>query len=188
MKYSIPRLGQFMSTAGNFQVKTATLYFDENYLGVTAYPHMGARLHNLDMEFSGRLLDWQVVSAAQVFHALSTVFSMVEDLTLNYSRRNMSSEWNNEADRIHWRKLLGSFGKVKKLSVDGSLVGQLSLALQPGEEESPTELLPELQKLYYSAIGASRKALTQFIDARQKAGRPVTVNRDLETPISVRGS
>jgi hypothetical protein len=140
-----------------------------------AYPHMGARLHNLSMEVGGRHLDWQIVSAAQVFHALSTVFSAVEHLTLKYYRHHMSSEWNNQADRIHWRKLLGSFGKVKNLSVDDELVEQVSGALQPGEEESPTELLPELQKLSYSARGASRNAFTQFIDARQKAGRPVTV-------------
>jgi hypothetical protein len=66
---------------------------------------------------------------------------------------------------------------VKTLSVDGKLAEQLSGALQLGEEGSPTELLlPELQKLSYSAIGASRNAFTQFTDARQKAGRPVTVN------------
>ena len=136
---------------------------------------MGAMLNNLDMDFGGRHLDWQIVSAAQVFHALSTVFSVVEDLTLNYGRYDMSSEWNNEADRIHWRKLLGPFGKVKNLTVNGGLVGQLSRALQPGEDESPTELLPELQKLSYSAEGTLRNAFTQFIDTRQKAGRPVTV-------------
>ena len=175
MVYSIPNLQQFMSTARNFQVKTATLFFDKDYLGVNAYPHMGARLHNLDMELWSRRLDWQIVSAAQVLHALCTVFSMVEDLTLNYSRHNMSSEWNNEADRIHWRKILGSFGKVKNLTVEGELVGQLSRALQAGEGESPTEPLPELQKLTCSTRGALHNAFTQFINARQKAGRPVTV-------------
>ena len=87
----------------------------------------------------------------------------------------MSSEWNNEADRIHWRKLLESFGKVKNFTVGKEFVKQLSGALQPGEEESPTEVLPELQKLTYSATGALRSAFTQFIEARQKAGRPVTV-------------
>jgi hypothetical protein len=175
MVYSIPHFRQFMSAAGSFQVKTATFYFDEDRLGVRTYPYMGAKLHNLHMKLGGRHLDWQIVSAAQVFYALSAVFSVVEVLTLNYSRHDMSSEWNNEADRIHWRKLLGSFGKVKNLIVGSGLVTQLSGALQPGEEESPTELLPELQKLSYSATGVSRNAFTQFIDTRKKAGRPVTV-------------
>ena len=175
MIYSIPHLRHYISTAENYQVKTAELYFDEDHLGVRTYPYMGATLHNLGMEFGGRQLDWQIISAAQVLHGLSTVFSVVEHLTLNYSRYNMSSEWNNEAARIHWRKLLGSFGKVKNLSVGGGLVGQLSDALQVGEEESPTEVLPELQQLTYSARGASRNPFTQFTDARQKAGRPVII-------------
>ena len=175
MIYSIPHLRQFLSTAGHFQVKIVTFWFNNDFLRVLAYPHLGSTLHNFEVELSSRQLDWQVVSAAQIFRALSTVFSLVEDLTLNYNRHNMSSEWNNEADHMHWRKLLGSFGKVKNLTVNGGLVGQLSGALRPGEEVSPTGLLPELQKLSHSTRGASRNAFTQFIEARKKAGRPVTV-------------
>ena len=175
MIYSIPHLVQFMSTAGKFKVKTLMIYFTEDNLWVIAYPHMGARLKNLALYFGGRQFDWQLVSAAQVFHALSTVFSVVEHLTLKYYRQNSSSEWNNEADRIHWCKLLGPFVKVKNLSVDGDLIKKISGALQPVEEESPTELLPELQNLSHSASGDSRNTFAQFVDARQKAGRPVTV-------------
>jgi hypothetical protein len=175
MIYPILHLRQFMSTARNLQVNTVKLQFKEDYLRVLAYPHMEAMLPNLDMELGGKHFHWQIVSAAQVFHAFSTVFSVVEHLTLDDFRYHMSSEWNNEADRIHWRKLLGPFGKVKNLSVVSRLVKQLSGALQPGEEESPTELLPELQELSYSESGASRNAFTQFVDARQKAGQPVTV-------------
>jgi len=174
MIYSIPHLRQFMSTARNFQVEVVTLYFYEDHLRVVGDPHMGATLYNLSVDFSVKHFDWQIVSAAQVFHALSMVFSVVEHLTLKYYRQNMSSEWNNQAGRIHWRRLLGPFGKVKNLTVDGGLVKQLSGALQPGEE-SPTELLPELQRLFHSAKGDWRNTFTQFIDARQKAGRPVTV-------------
>ena len=41
-----------------------------------------------------------------------------------------------EADRIQWCKLFlfESFGNVKTFFVDGELVGQVSRALQPGEE------------------------------------------------------
>ena len=176
MIYSVPHLQQFMNTARNVHIKTVTLHFSDYYLWVLAYPHMDARIQNLDMTFGGMCLDWQIVSAAQIFHALSTAFSVVENLTLNYNRRHMLPDWNNDADRIHWRELLGPFGKVKNLSMDDELVEQLSRALQPGEEESPTELLPKLQRLSYSGIYASRNAFTQFIDARQKAGLPITVH------------
>ena len=175
MLYSIPYLQQFISAAQNLRLKIVSFAFSQNCLAVTAFPHMGARLYSLYMELGGRRLDWQVVSAAQVFYAPWTVFSAVEHISLEYNRDNMSSEWNIEADRTRWRELLGSFGNVKTLFVDGGLVGQLSRALQPGKGDSPMELLPELQELSYSALGASHDAFTLFVDARQKTGRPVTI-------------
>jgi hypothetical protein len=101
----------------------------------------------------------------------------VEHLALQYNKYSVSSEWNDEADREQWRELLGSFGSIKTLSMSSSyeLVEQLSRALQPAEGESPTELLPELQELSYSRKGAPHNAFTSFIDARQKAGRPIAV-------------
>ena len=80
----------------------------------------------------------------------SAVFSAVEYLTLEYDRHNVSSEWNREANHTHWCELLGSFENVKTLRVEYGLVEQVSRALQPGEGESPTELLPELQELSYA--------------------------------------
>ena len=140
---------------------------------MTAYPHKGAKMYTFDMELGGRHLDWQVVSAAQVFGALRNVFSTVEDLVLEYNRHNISSEYNNEADRTHWRELLGSFSNVKTLHVADGLVEQLSRVLQSGEGESSTELFPELQELEYFASGNIGNGFTSFIEARQNAGHPV---------------
>ena len=174
MIYSIPHLQQFMSTAGNLRFKAATFRAGKDCLTVRAYPYKGARLSTFIMELGGKHLDWQVVSAAQVFHTLRTVFSVVEHLTLDYDRRNISSEWNDGADRTYWRELLGSFGKVKTLRVEYGLVEQVSRALQPGEGESPTELFPELRELSYSASRKSRNGFALFVDTRRKAGRPIT--------------
>ena len=168
--HSIPHLRQFMSTARNLRLNTTTFTFREDHLSVKAYPHKGARVYSLSMSLGGRHLDHQV---AQVFHTLSTIFSAAEHLTLESNRP--SSEWINGANRTQWRELLGSFINVKTLFVVNELVGLLSRILQPGEEESPLELLPELKELSYSAIGASHDAFTPFIDARQKAGCPVTL-------------
>jgi hypothetical protein len=175
LTYSIPRLQQFMSTAGNFRLKAATLTFHKDYSTVTACPHKGARMYALAIFLGGRHLEWQVASKAQVFKTLSTVFSAVEHLTLRYDRHLMSLEWNDEADRILWRELLGSFGNVKTLYVCSELIEQLSCALQPGEGEPPAELLPQLQELSYFGIDALHSAFIPFIDARQKAGHPVTM-------------
>ena len=180
MMYYIPRLRQVMGTARNLQLKAATVYFRKDYLHVSVNPQMGARFYTLFIGLGGRQLDWQVVSAAQVFQTLKTVLSAVEDLAFKYDRPYVSSRSNNQADRSHWGELLGSFEKVKTLRVEDELVEQVSLALQPGEGESPTVLFPELQTLSFPRTFVSRAtsdAFTLFIDARQKAGRPVTVNR-----------
>ena len=176
MVYSIPHLRQLMNTAGNLRLNVAVVEFSEDFIGFWVYPHYEATMDTLNIGFGGRYLDWQVVSAAQVFHALKTGFSAVEHLELRYSRPNISSEWNRQADRTHWREFLGSFGKVKTLSiVEYELVDQVSRALQPEEGDSPTELFPELQELSYDRRGDPR-AFALFIDAYRKAGRPLTVN------------
>lgn len=148
---------------------------------VTGYPYKGARMYSLTMELSGRHLNWQVVSAAQVFRALRTVLSAMKHLSLKYDRYNISSEWNDEADRMWWREFLGSFGNVKALFVDSELVGQVSHTLRPGEGESSIELLPDVQELSYSGknstMGKVQNAFAPFVDARQKADHPVTIIR-----------
>ena len=169
--YFIPHLQQFIRR--NLRLNTITITFRLDHLSVKAYPHKGARLYTLAMSLGGRHLDHQVASAAQVFHSHGTVFSAAEHLILKSNRR--SSEWISGANRTQWRELLGSFVNVKTLFVDGGLVRPLSRILQPGEGESPSELLPELQELSSSARGARRDAFTPFIDARQKAGLPVTL-------------
>ena len=175
MIYSIPHLRQFMNTAGNLRPKTATFTFGADCLYVEAYPDTWAKMYTLNMQLGGKHLDWQVVSAAQVFHALKTALSAVEGLTFEYRRHYVPSAWNRQADRTHWRELLGSFGKVKTLRVEYGLVEQVSRALQPSEGESPTELLPELQELSYYSGRNSNNPFTLFNAARQEAGLPVTV-------------
>src|SRR6266478_7159010 len=179
LSYSIPHLQQLLSTTGNLRLNTVKLAFHDDYIQVIAYPHKEATLFTLEVILDGRHLDWQVACTAQVFLTLRTKFSVVEHLTLGYdrSRYSLSSEWNNEADRTQWRELLGAFGKVKTLCMDKELVGQLSRSLQPGEGESPAELLPELQELSCSAFGFSLDAFSPFLNACQKAGRPITVIR-----------
>jgi len=144
---------------------------------VLVYPHKGARMFTLEVSLSAGHLDWQVACIAQVFHALGTILSVLEHLSLEYRRHTISSEWNNEADRTQWREFLMSFDNLKTLRVDSALVGQLSRSLQPSEGESLTELLPELHELSYSTGGSLPDAFDPFVDARRKAGRPMAVIR-----------
>jgi len=112
---------------------------------------------------------------AQIFNALSQMFSSVEHLTLRHEVHSLSSEEHNEVDRTEWRKLLGSFSKLKTLRVDDGLVGELSRCLLLEDGEHPLELLPELQELTYSGSDNAGNAFTSFINDRQDAGRTVTL-------------
>jgi hypothetical protein len=113
---------------------------------------------------------------AQIFDSLGQIFSTVEHLTLEHQD---SSEEHNGADRTQWRKLLRSFNNVKTLRIDDGLVKELSRSLRSDDGELPLrmELLPELQELTYSGSGdaGDAPAFTSFINARQNAGRPVTL-------------
>jgi hypothetical protein len=66
---------------------------------------------------------------------------------------------------------------VKTLGVGDGLVKALSYCLRLEDGEPPLELLPELQELIYSARHDAGDVFTSFIDARQSAGRPVTLVR-----------
>lgn len=178
--YSIPHLKELLDTTGNLRLKYARLTFYDDHVGMTVYPYKGAKMYTLDMSLIGRNFNWQVASTARVCRMLRTVLFEVEHLVLDYERQNMSLWWGAVAHRIHWRELLWTFHNAKTLYLRFWLVEQLASALQPGEEESPTELLPELQELSYLAVSgtvASHDAFAGFIDERQKAGRPVTVVR-----------
>ncbi len=119
-------------------------------------------------------LDWQVSSVAQIFNALSQIFSTVEHLTL-YLVHSQSSEEHNEVNHTEWRKLLRSFGNVKTIFIDDGLVGELSRCLRLEDGEHPLELLPELQELTLEFGSNADVAFTPFINARRNAGRPVTL-------------
>jgi hypothetical protein len=133
-------------------------------------------MYALNMNVGCGHLDWQVASLAQIFCALRTALSTVEDITLESRGHNTSSEWRDEADRTQWRDLLRSFCNVKTLRVRIGLVDKLARCLQSDDGESPIELLPELKELSCSPLRGIN-AFTSFIDARCIAGRPVTLVR-----------
>jgi hypothetical protein len=173
--FSIPRPPQFVSTT-NLRFNTAKFKFNDNKVDVSVYPHGEAETYALSIMVHCRHLDWQVSSAAQVFGLLGPMFSAVEHLTLEHRVYNQSSE-EHEADYTEWRKLLSSFRNAKTLHVAEGLVEELSRYLQPDDGEPSLETLPELQELTYSGSGNSGGAFTSFINARQNAGRPITLIR-----------
>jgi hypothetical protein len=52
---------------------------------------------------------------------------------------------------------------------------ELSRCLRLDDGEHPLDLLPELEELTYPVGSKADDPFTSFIDARQNAGRPVTL-------------
>ena len=182
LTFSATRLLQFVNATENLTFKSAKFWFFDKHVVVAVYPHEEAEMYALSIAVKCWHLDWQVSSAAQISKSLSPLFSAVEHLTLRHEVHSQSSEEHNEADRTKWRQLLGSFRNMKTLRIDEGLVEELSRCLELDDGELPLELLPELQELTYSGSGNTSDAFTSFIDARQDAGRPITVVRHSSSP------
>jgi hypothetical protein len=177
LTFSVPCFVQFMNTSEHLKFDSAKLEFSGKHIDVEFYSREEAKKNALSISVYCYHLDWQISSVAQISNSLSQIFSTVEYLTLKHEVHSQSSEEHNEVDRSEWHKLFRSFSNVKTLRIEGGLVKELSCCLQPGDGELPLELLPELQELTYSESGDTGDAFTSFIDARQNAGRPVTLVR-----------
>jgi hypothetical protein len=176
LTFSVPQLLQFMGRTEILRFDRAKFNFYTERVFVQVNPpetNMPEDAFSINVDCWH--LDWQVSSVAQIFNALSQIFFTVEHLTLTHEVHSQSSEEHNEVDRTEWRKLLRSFSNVKTLHIDDGLVRELSRFLPLEDREHPLELLPELQGLTYSGSGNANDAFTSFIDARQNAGRPVTL-------------
>ena len=187
LTFSIPRLTQFMNTTENLRFDNAEIMFQGAFIVVRTF--LGeAATYAFVVTISCWHLDWQVSSVAQISNALSQALSTVEHLTLEQQvHTSQSSEEHNDVDRVEWRNLLRSFSNVKTLRIElieDGLVEELSHCLRLEDGELPVELLPELQELTYSASPKTGDAFTSFVDARQNAGRPVTLVRHSSSPLS----
>ena len=181
LTFSILWLPQFIGTTENLRFNNAMITLHDKQIDLELY-FREADTYAFAVTVDCLHLDWQVSSVAQISNAFRQVFSTVEHLTLQHEVHGQSSEEHNDVDRIEWRKLLRSFSSVKTLRVMDGLVEQLSRCLRLEDGEFPLELLPDLQELTYSGSGNAGDAFTSIIDARQNAGRHVTLVRHSPSP------
>ena len=184
LTFSVPCLLQFMNTT-NIRFDSAIFRFLREKVLVWMFSD-GIEMGYHYIRVLCWHLDWQVSSVAQIINSHGQIFFTVEHLKLRHEVHSLSSEEHNEVDRSEWRKLLRPFSNVKTLQVDDGLVKELSRSLRLDDGEHPLELLPELQELICSGSGDTGDVFMTFIDARQNAGRPVTLVRP--SPRSVAAS
>jgi hypothetical protein len=93
----------------------------------------------------------------------STLFSNVRHLSIDSSSRSRSTD-------LDWVKILASFTTLQTLHVSGDRIGDIALALEGGDGEMTTELLPALELLYIK--GEPVPSLVCAVC--RLSGRPVT--------------
>ena len=174
LTFSVPHLAQFMNTVENIRFDHARISFSSSEIEVVLeFP--GFRTFPFRIIVGCEHYDWQVSFVVQICNALGQKFSAARHLTLKcYLDYQSSEERHGIDDRIEWREILRSFSNVKTLHIHG-LVEELSRCLRLEDGELPLELLPELQELQVADPLRRASAFTSFIDARQNAGRPVTL-------------
>ena len=182
LMFSIPHVLQFIGRTENLSFGSVSFSFSTEGVHVMGYPREGSGKYDLLISVHCSALDWQVSSIAQISNALSQAFYMVEHLTLLHDAHGQSSEEHGEVDHTDWQKLLGSFSNVKTIRIDDGLVKGFCRCLQLDDGELPLDFLPELQELRYIGRSDTDDSFTPFINARQIAGRPVTLVRLSPSP------
>jgi hypothetical protein len=174
--FSVPHLSQFMNTTENLRFGKAKLNFSSHQVDVKTYPHEEADLSpSLHIRVLCERLDLQVSAMARISNSLSHMFSAVKYLTLSYETFSQTSEEEDDVARIEWRKILRSFSNVKTLCVEDGLDEGIARCLLLDDEGLALGLLPELHELTYSRNSDTDNEIAPFINARQNAGRPITL-------------
>jgi len=172
--FCVSSLLQFINTLENLlKFDSVKFNFLKEEVHIVFYPREDPKIYALSIIVDWWDFNWQVSCvAAGLFSAPSRIFSAVEHLILEQGSYCRSIDPHYE---FSWRKILKSLSNVETLHVDEAFVVELSRSLRLVDGEQPLGLLPELQELTYSGMGNPTDAFTSIVDARQNAGRPVTL-------------
>ena len=143
---------------------------------MTMHSHEGSGVPTVRIGDShGRRFDG-LESTVQRLREMGPAFSDVEFLTLEDETPAQYRDNSIIPRRTDWHELLGLFSRVRSLHVaGGDLIEGLSHSLIPEDQESLTEVLPNLRELSYPKGSHIGKSCRSFIAVRRNAGCPVTL-------------
>ncbi|KAI9443723.1 hypothetical protein F5148DRAFT_269890 [Russula earlei] len=130
-----------------------------------------------ELTISCREPEWQLSSLAQVCNSSLSLFAALERLDIH---GGSPQRWQDDMESAQWLELLHPFTTVKDLHLHQKLSLYVMHALQDLSGQSVTEVLPALQNIFLGSKRPSepvRKAIGEFVTARQLSGHPVAVHR-----------
>ena len=178
LSFSVPHLGQFVTTAENIRSSRVEFLFYHKAVVVFMYFSLSASIPTLGIRVDCEHLDWQISSIIQILNVLSPLFSTMVDLSLDYRSHTLPSDWHDQADYSQWRELLGLFRNVETLRVHDGLVRDVSHCLE-SDGEPASEILPELKTLVCPIGSRDEKTFSRFVHDRDVAGLPIDLVEDI---------
>ena len=172
LSFSIPHLGQFVTTKVNLRFSSATFLFYHEAVAIFMHP-LETDSPYMFIDVVCEHLDWQVYSLVQIFNFLEPAFAAMEDLTLDYTDHIFSPGRHHQAGCRLWRDLFGLFRNVRTLRVHKGLVEELSHCLC--SEGESLQILPEMKELICPSGSVDDNTFTPFIHEREVAGHPVNL-------------
>ncbi|KAI9442753.1 hypothetical protein H4582DRAFT_1309113 [Lactarius indigo] len=175
--FALPHLSRFTNITEGIKLSNAKVIFQRDVVSIITGHHSPQQYHRrFVLRVMCKQLDWQIDCAAQICSALMPVLPSVENLTLDFHKETIPTEFlNGGIDSTTWLELLGPFIWVKELRICGALLVELSRALQV--DGVRFWILPSLQKIACEANGGNATNMfSSFLDARQVTGRPVLLS------------
>ncbi|KAI0000698.1 hypothetical protein BJV74DRAFT_821446 [Russula compacta] len=133
----------------------------------------------LSLSSSCRESDWQLSSVTQFCTSSLPSLLTMESLYVSEHRPTKLPHGLDDIEKAQWMEALHPFTAVKDLHLTRELVVRVLEALQELPWESGTNILPALQSLFIEGFEPSEslhESITQFVTARQLAGRPVALH------------
>jgi len=178
--FHTPRLSSFIGRAEKLRSQSqARLTFDNGFVNLSGTT---AGRPRLNLAILCEASDWQLSSLTQVCDSPFLSFFNLERLEI-CEDWYLRPDWQEDVENIQWLELLRLFTTVKRLSLSKEFAPRVVPALQELSGESIMDVLPALQSISLSETSLSgpvKKALAQFLTARQLSGHPVAVNPEGE--------
>jgi hypothetical protein len=179
--YDLLQLPKFLCRIEKFTVLNLTkVDFHEHFTNVHFSPR--TETSSLSLTILCRELDWQLSSLSQVCNSVLLALSTMEYFYLGLDIPDAYPPLiEDDVENTQWLELLHPFSNVMDLHLSGKVATCIAPALQELAGELVTEILPTLQNIFldgfYREPELVRKAIWEFVTARQLSGCPVAIHQ-----------
>ena len=173
--FDTPQLAQFISRIPHFRARDeARVLFSDDKVSITL-PGPFERAIDLEVRCEQLNLHLAFVTQACSSSFPQALIATVQRLYIWY----WPDDQPDNIENSKWLELLRPFTNVKGLYLSRGVVSCIAATFQGLAEESVTEVLPDLQRLFVEGIhvsGSDQKAFEPFIAARQLSGHAIAIS------------